>query len=415
MSAGDIIQFHNCFILRNGKILQDDIWTRNGKIINPEPIFFDERTCADVRYDCGGALIAPGFIDVQINGGFGVDFSQDDDNIEAGLEIVAKGILAYGTTSFCPTLVTSSPEFYNKVIGKMKRTPGSAKGAEILGVHVEGPFINTNKKGAHDLKYIKKFDKGFTSIEEVYGPHWKNISMITLAPELENSPEVIKNLTDNGVTVSLGHSMGSLTDGEQAVRNGASFITHLFNAMLPFHHRDPGLIGLLASSKIPSNKTVYYGIIADGIHTHPAALRIAYKTHPAGLVLVSDAMGALGLKPGIYKLGEQECDVKETCAVIAGTNTLCGSIATMDKCVRHFKEATGCSLVEALEAATLHPASSMGIANRKGSLLFGCDADLVFLDKELKVLSTWIASEKVYQNPSAPELIPVRQNKVRLQ
>nr|CAG4641702.1 EOG090X06GX [Eurycercus lamellatus] len=403
--SSDIIQFHNCFILRDGEIRKEDLWTRGGKIINPEPIFFDEKDYADVRIDCQGVFISPGFIDVQVNGGFGVDFSQDDENIEEGLKVVAHGLLAFGTTSFCPTLVTSPPEFYHKVTGKMRRAPGSAQGAEILGIHVEGPFINTGKKGAHDLQYIKTFTNGISTIEDVYGPDWRNITMITLAPELEHSCDVIKHLTSNGVTVSLGHSMGSLVQGEQAVREGASFITHLFNAMLPFHHRDPGLIGLLASSKIPSGKTVFYGIIADGIHTHPAALRIAYKTHPQGLVLVTDAMSALGLEPGRYKLGQQDVDVKENCAVLAGTSTLCGAVATMDKCVRHFKEATGCSTVEALEAATLHPACSLGIQDRKGSLEFGRDADFVFLDPDLNVLSTWIASKQVYQNPVAKHFV----------
>ncbi|KZS11258.1 N-acetylglucosamine-6-phosphate deacetylase [Daphnia magna] len=408
----DIIQFHNCFILRDGQIIKEDLWTCERKIVDPEPIFFDKKDYADIKIDCQGLLIAPGYIDLQVNGGFGVDFSRDSETIDQGLEVVAKGLLVYGTTSFCPTLVTSSPEFYHQVVGKIKKTPGSSKGAEILGIHVEGPFINNDKKGAHEKKFIHKFNHGANSIEEVYGKDWRNISMVTLAPELENSTEAIKHLTSNGVTVSLGHSMGSLVQGEEAVRNGASFITHLFNAMLPFHHRDPGLIGLLASSKIPPGKTVYYGIIADGIHTHPAALRIAYRTHPKGLVLVTDAISALGLEPGQYKLGYQDVEVKENCAMLSGTTTLCGAIASMDKCVRHLKRATECSTVEALEAATLHPACALGIQDRKGSLLFGRDADLVMLDHELNVVSTWIASERVYQNPVALELIVQRVTKI---
>nr|CAG4638456.1 EOG090X06GX [Cyclestheria hislopi] len=239
--------------------------------------------------------------------------------------------------------------------------------------------------------------------QEVYGPNWSNIKMITLAPELENSSCVINQLTKCGITVSIGHSMASLPQGETAVSDGATFITHLFNAMLPFHHRDPSLIGLLASTKLPAEKTIYYGVIADGIHTHPAALRIAYSTHPKGIVLVTDAMSALGLQPGRYKLGYQDVDVTEKCALLAGTSTLCGSIATMDKCVRHFKKASGCSTVQALEAATLHPALALGIADKKGTLDFGADADLVFLDEQLNVISTWIASQRVYQNPAFPD------------
>jgi len=122
-------------------------------------------------------------------------------------------------------------------------------------------------------------------------------------------------------------------------------------------------------------------------------------------VLVTDAMSALGLQPGRYKLGYQDVDVKEDSAVLAGTTTLCGAIATMDKCVRHFKKATGCTTVEALEAASLHAARALGLHHRKGSLSFGCDADLVFLDDRLNVLSTWIASERVYQNPLSPPAV----------
>nr|CAG4648661.1 EOG090X06GX [Polyphemus pediculus] len=253
------------------------------------------------------------------------------------------------------------------------------------------------------MKYIQKFHKAEKTIEEVYGPNWRNIAIVTMAPELKNSTAVIKYLKSNGVTISLGHSMGSLIEGERAVQDGASFITHLFNAMLPFHHRDPGLIGLLASSKIPSNKTVYYGIIADGVHTHPAALRIAYRTHPDGIVIVTDAMSALGLDPGHYTLGSQNVEVTDKCAYIAGTTVLSGSIATMDKCVRHFKKASGCSMVDALEAATLHPAKALGIDHKKGTLNFGADADFVFLDQDLNVLSTWIASQCVYQSPTSAE------------
>jgi len=398
-----VIQFHNCYIVRDGKVIRENLWTKNGKIINPEPLFFDEKKLADIRIDCGNILISPGFIDVQLNGGFGIDFSDPNENIGEGLKKVAKGILSHGTTSFCPTLVTSPPEFYHKILKDIPRTPGSAEGAEILGVHAEGPFISPEKKGAHDLNYIHSFTNAEKTIEEVYGPAWRNITMITLAPELQHSPEVISYLSNNGVTVSLGHSMGSLPEGEKAVCSGASFITHLFNAMLPFHHRDPSLIGLLASSKIPSDRVVYYGIIADGIHTHPAALRIAHKTHPNGIVLVTDAMSALGLDPGHYSLGSQDVDVTEHCAYILGTTTLAGSIATMDKCVRHFKESAGCSVVQALEAATLHPAKALGIEKKKGTLNFGSDADFVFIDAKFNIFSTWIASKCVYRNPATKE------------
>ncbi|KAK0159847.1 hypothetical protein PV327_010914 [Microctonus hyperodae] len=194
------------------------------------------------------------------------------------------------------------------------------------------------------------------------------------------------------------HSTANLKQGEEAVKCGASFITHLFNAMLPFHHRDPGLVGLLTSDEIPKSKIIHYGIIADGIHTHPAALRIAHRTHPEGLVLVTDAISALGLQEGLHRLGQFDVEMRNGRAYIANTDTLCGSTTAMSQCVRYFKDATGCSIVHALEAATLHPAKVIGIQSWKGVLDFGADADFIMLSDDLMILSTWIAGKRVYPN-----------------
>lgn len=220
--------------------------------------------------------------------------------------------------------------------------------------------------------------------------------MVTLAPEKEHASEVIAELTKRQIVVSLGHSMADLVDGERAAKAGATFITHLFNAMLPFHHRDPGLVGLLASCDIPQDTCIYYGIISDGVHTHSAALRIAYRTHPKGLVLVTDAISAMGLEDGIHHIGKFDVEVRNSKAFVAGTDTLCGSIAPMDACIRYFRKATGCGVVYALEAATLHPARAMGIETRKGCLDYDCDADFVLLTDELEVVATYIAGELVF-------------------
>ncbi|CAG5073976.1 Similar to CG17065: N-acetylglucosamine-6-phosphate deacetylase (Drosophila melanogaster) [Cotesia congregata] len=313
-------QFFNCRLLRNGKLINDNLWVRNGIIVDPEILFFDEKVKADKSIDCHNAIISPGYIDIQINGGFGIDFSYNVDNVEDGITKVAKHLLAHGVTSFCPTLVTSSPETYHKILPKIKKSPGGTHGATVLGVHVEGPFISPTKKGAHQEIYIKQFNKGFQSIVDVYG-------------SLQN-----------------------------------------------FHHRDPGLVGLLTSDQIPPSKKVYFGIIADGVHTHPAALRIAHRTHPEGLILVTDAISALGLQEGLHRLGQLDIEIKSNQAYIANTNTLCGN----------------CSIVNALEAATLHPARALQIHSQKGTLNFGADADFLLLNDNLDLVSTWIAGECVY-------------------
>ncbi|KAJ8727034.1 hypothetical protein PYW08_015431 [Mythimna loreyi] len=389
-----LTRFHNCFILRNGKIIKEDLWIRDGKIENPERVFYVEQLQADITVNCEGLLIAPGFIDIQINGGWGVDFSYDSENVKEGVRKVSKELLAHGVTSFCPTMVTSDVEKYHKILPLIKKTDGGQHGATVLGVHLEGPFISLAKKGAHMEEYIKTPEKGIKTIEEVYGS-LDNVVIVTLAPELPGATEAIKELTAVGIKVALGHSTASLAQGEKAVASGANLITHLFNAMLPFHHRDPGLVGLLAST---TKQQVFYGIISDGIHTHPAALRIASRTNPEGLVLVSDAVAAQGLADGNYRIGPQHVTVEGSRAYVTGTKVLCGSTTGLDECVATFKKSLDCSLEYALEAASLHPARALGIDNRKGKLDFGCDADFVMLHPEkIKIESTWIAGECVYK------------------
>ncbi|XP_043955689.1 N-acetylglucosamine-6-phosphate deacetylase [Gambusia affinis] len=397
VSDAPIIQFTNCRILREHKLQREDLWVRDGKILDPEKLFFDEKGYADCRLDCGGAIVAPGFIDVQINGGYGVDFSQPCEDVSAGVSLVAKKILEHGVTSFCPTLVTSPPAVYHQVLPQVNIHNGGPDGAGVLGFHLEGPFISSEKRGAHPERFLRTFQSGGTDdLMETYGS-LDNVAMVTLAPELPHSQSVVSTLRQKGVTVSLGHSVANLSQAEDAVRHGASFITHLFNAMLPFHHRDPGIVGLLTSDQIPAGRTVFYGMIADGIHTNPAALRIAHRAHPSGLVLVTDAIMAMGLPPGRHTLGQQVVQIQGLHAYVAGTKTLSGSIATMDMCVRHFKQAAGCSVEDALEAAALHPARLLGISHRKGSLQYGADADLVLLDDGLRVRTTYISGEEVWR------------------
>ncbi|KAF3818871.1 hypothetical protein GH733_012288 [Mirounga leonina] len=448
-----VLQFTNCRILRGRALLREDLWVREGRIVDPEKLFFEERRVADEQRDCGGCILAPGFIDVQINGaaygsgwgpregalgtvrpsslavgGFGVDFSQATEDVGSGVALVARRILSHGVTSFCPTLVTSPPEVYHKVLPQIPVKSGGPHGAGVLGVHLEGPFISREKRGAHPEAHLRSFEaNAFHDVLATYGP-LDNVRIVTLAPELGRSREVIRALAARGICVSLGHSVADLQAAEEAVQCGATFITHLFNAMLPvsnppqvpragarapaiaqllppnpaqFHHRDPGIVGLLTSDRLPPGRHIFYGMIADGTHTNPAALRIAHRAHPQGLVLVTDAVPALGLGNGRHTLGQQEVEVDGLTAYVAGTKTLSGSIAPMDVCVRHFLQATGCSVELALEAASLHPAQLLGLEKHKGTLDFGADADFVVLDDSLHVRATYISGELVWQAEEA--------------
>ncbi|GFR64992.1 N-acetylglucosamine-6-phosphate deacetylase, partial [Elysia marginata] len=228
---GYLYQYTNCRILRGGKIVREDFWVRDGRIMNPEVLFFVEKVNADQRIDCDNLIIAPGLIDVQINGGYGFDFSTES-QVEEGIQKVSHGILACGVTSFCPTVITSPPHVYKQVLPKIKKRNGSKEGAGVLGAHLEGPFIDLDKRGAHPEQLVRDYNNGFTDVLEVYGD-LSNIAIVTLAPEKQNTPEVIEEFCKRGIVVSVGHSKANLIQGEAAVRCGARFITHLFNAMLP--------------------------------------------------------------------------------------------------------------------------------------------------------------------------------------
>jgi len=194
MAPGPLLQLTNCRILRDHALVRDDLWVRDGVIVSPSPLFFQERVMADRVVDCHGCIVAPGFIDLQINGAFGVDFSCDITDKESGESVLRKigqGILAHGVTAYCPTVVTSPPSVYATVLPNIPRAPGGVHGAAVLGVHVEGPFISPEKKGAHPEEHITSPTDGIRSLDEVYGDGLENVALITLAPELEWAMEVI--------------------------------------------------------------------------------------------------------------------------------------------------------------------------------------------------------------------------------
>ncbi|KAF9174476.1 putative N-acetylglucosamine-6-phosphate deacetylase [Mortierella sp. AD011] len=407
-----VIKITNCKILKDHKIVENDaIWVQGGKIIDPHKFFWYQKRLPDQVLDAGGLLIVPGFIEAQINGAFGVDFSvpSDYDTYEKDLLKVNRGLLKYGTTSYCPTIVSSSASVYHKVLSHLKPRAGSVTtGATILGAHVEGPFINEARIGAHELKVLQaSANSGYNDFKDVYGlegatpedqgklsqDSQNSVKIITCAPELEGIMDTIPDLVKAGITVSIGHSMANISQAESAVAKGAKFITHLFNAMPQFHHRDPGVIGLLGSRfDLPRP---YYGLICDGIHVHPNSVKIAYDSHPEGVVLVTDAMSAMGLAPGNYHLGNMNVTKDEDRVYIAGTDTLAGSVITLDACIRNFMKFTSCTLIEALEAVTLHPATLLGIQESKGVIKPGADADLVFLSDDLFVKRVFVAGQEV--------------------
>uniref|UniRef100_A0A7S4R5P2 Amidohydrolase-related domain-containing protein n=2 Tax=Ditylum brightwellii TaxID=49249 RepID=A0A7S4R5P2_9STRA len=256
------------------------------------------------------------------------------------------------------------------------------------------------------------------------------IVIVTLAPERPGAISLIKELSNQNVVVAMGHTDATLAEGIEGVTSGATLITHLFNAMNPFHHREPGMLGMLmlddddgsdgndeSHNSVSTNKNEngpvtsdrniskhrpYFSLIVDGIHSHPSAVKLAHRLHPNGCVLVTDAMSAMGLGDGTHTLGTMKVDIKGNRATVSGTNTLAGSVVSMDSCVKSYRKFTKCSVGEAIRAATLHPAKVLGIDNRKGRICAGYDADLTLLGvDELDVMGTWVGGKKEFDNISS--------------
>jgi N-acetylglucosamine-6-phosphate deacetylase len=334
--------------------------------------------------DADGLLLAPGFIDLQFNGGFGQDFTADPTAIWS----VAAGLPRYGVTAFLPTIITSPLEKVaagQRVV--VEGRPTGYRGATPLGLHVEGPFLNPAKKGAHNPNYLRA-----PSLDAVRD--WSpadGVRLVTLAPELPGALEVIEALSSRGVLVSAGHSMATYEQAVAGFDAGIRYGTHLFNAMPSLLHRNPGLPGALLT-----NERVTVGLIADGIHTHPAMVKLVWQAlGPRRLNLVTDAMAALGMPPGKHLLGDYEVDVDGvTCCLVDGT--LAGSILAMDEALRNLIALTGCALEDALQTMTSTAARAIGLEHERGQIASGFVADLALLSPDLRVRGAVVAGDLVY-------------------
>jgi N-acetylglucosamine-6-phosphate deacetylase len=325
-------------------------------------------------------LLCPGFIDLQINGAFGADVGPD-----AIRTLVAK-LPTTGVTSFLPTLISSPPERYEEFFDALEEG-AVKKGARVLGAHLEGPFLAPDRKGAHDPAHLRPIDLGF--IRELLGSG--KVRIMTLAPELPNALEAIELLLEGGAVASAGHTDATCEEVTRAVDAGLSVGTHLYNAMRPLAHREPGTVGALLT-----DDRVKVGIIADGVHVHEAALRLAYRAKGSeGLILVTDAMQAAGMPPGDYELGQRKVHLEDG-AVRLPDGTLAGSALTMDEAVRNAVRFLVVSLAQAVRMAAETPAAALNL-DGKGKIAVGCDADFVLLDAEGTVLETIVAGETVYE------------------
>lgn len=320
-----------------------------------------------------------GFVDLQVNGGFGHDFTSRPDSI---WEVAAR-LPEHGVTAFLPTVVSSSPEVAMGAFRVLAAGPPAGwLGAHPLGLHLEGPFISAGRRGTHETKSLARLDLGLVERWIAAGPP----TMVTLAPELPGAEAVIEQLRDAGAIVALGHSACTAEDADHAFERGAAHVTHLFNAMSGLHHRRPGLA--VAALTHPS-ATV--GLIADGIHVHPSMLRLAYRlVGSERIALVTDAVAALGMGDGDFHLGDTPVTVSDG-AVRNQAGNFAGSAASMPHVAQTMLHATGAAASEVLAMASTTPARIVGFSAPAG--------DEVELAEDFGVISTRIDGRVVFRRP----------------
>jgi N-acetylglucosamine-6-phosphate deacetylase len=382
--------------IHNATILTPDQRLENGALLADGPHIVQVGDVERVtppptaqKIDATGLLLVPGFIDLQINGAFGRDFTAAPTSIWA----VAAGLPRYGVTAFLPTIVTSPPETsFTAQQVLAQGAPAGQNGALPLGLHLEGPFLNPDKKGAHNPAYLRLPDPGVITD---WSPE-QGVRLVTLAPELPGALEIVAALVTRGVVVSAGHSLASYAQARAAFKAGVTYGTHLFNTMPPLRHREPGLIGALLEE--PRARV---GLIPDGIHVHPAVVSLVWKaTGPERLTLVSDAIAAMGMPPGRYQIGNLQVVVDETTSRLVD-GTLAGSILTLDAALRNLITFTGCTLEAALATITTTPAALLGLSHRRGRLVPGLAADMALLTLDLRVSKTIIRGRVIYDGAGA--------------
>ncbi len=369
----------------NGKII-----TRSGVLENKVLVFNEtiQQIQEEVPTDCHvidakGMYIAPGLIDVHVHGSCGADTM---DQTKEAIEVISAGISKNGVTSFLPTTMTMSQEdIYGafEVIRLCMNQP--LNGAKVLGAHMEGPFINAIYKGAQLDKYIIKpsyqFIENYTDV----------IKLVSYAPEMDENYSFTKEVKEKtDITLSIGHTNADYNQAKEAFNCGCSHVTHLFNAMTPLNHREPGVVGAALTSD------VFTELIADTIHVNQQLFQFVLDNKGKHkMVLITDSMRAGCMKDGVYDLGGQAVFVKDGAARLESGN-LAGSVLMLNKAVYNFFKNTDLTIDEAIHMASLNPATSIGIENCKGSLEIGKDADISIFDEEMNCYLTIVEGREVY-------------------
>jgi N-acetylglucosamine-6-phosphate deacetylase len=339
------------------------------------------------RIDLPAGTLVPGFVDLQVNGYYGIEFADGD---AGGWTAVAGRLPETGTTSFLPTFITAPvPRLAAALRSAGKIIPGVERGARVLGVHLEGPFLARARRGAHNPAWLAP--PAPAAVAELLAAGAGVLRAVTLAPELDGALAAVARLAGAGVLVGVGHSDATAAQVAAAADAGARMVTHLFNAQRPLHHREPGVVGqALTDTRLTS------GLIADLVHVSGPACLLAFAAAPGRICLVTDAAACAGLPPGDYLLGGEPIRLPpEGGAPARPDGTLAGSALRMDRAVANMA-AAGVTLAAAVAAATRVPADLIGEPDL-GRLAPGARADLAWLDEGLRTQATWIGGEQVYR------------------
>lgn len=363
-------------------LIKTDIAIENGKItaigeLDVEPILNTD------------GIVLPGFIDEHIHGAAGADVM---DGTEETIETISEYVAREGTTGFLATTMTQSPENIEKALKNVKKVieKGKYKGAEVLGVHLEGPFISGKHAGAQPIGYVvAPTSEMFDKFNEVSGG---NIKIVTLAPEVDGGLDLVRHLKSKGVVASIGHTDAKYSDVEAAVAIGASSVTHTYNAQTPLKHREAGVVGAAMLMD-----ELNCEMICDTIHVSVPAIKIIIKNKPHDkFTLITDAMRAKGMPDGLSELGGQQVFIKNGEARLAD-GTLAGSVLKMNIAIKNLVEKAGVSFTDAVDFASANPAKNIGLFGERGSIEIGKRADFAIMDKDFNILYTIVDGKIVYK------------------
>ena len=381
--------FTNCQLILSEEVLPDGAIVINdqGKIVfsgweSEMPEIEGE------KMDLEGRLVSPGFIDIHVHGGNGITFGEG--NLAEGLSDYSKWVPGSGVTGFLASITgSSSEELVEKVRALVVEFEKGLPGARGLGIHLEGPFMNIEKKGAQNPKWIRNPSLEETQLYLDAGKGW--IKQVTIAPELPGADKVAARFSDAGVTVAIGHSTADYETAVKAMDSYWSLVTHTYNAQTGLHHRKPGIVGAVLTSE-----TIKAELIADLVHVHPGAMKALVKcVGPDRVILVTDAMEAAGLPDGVYHLLGAKVIVKDGKAT-QEDGTIASSTALLNQCVRNMNQAVGVRLEDAIKMASINPARVIGASEFVGSLEIGKQADLTVVDEDLNVYLTMVNGKMIY-------------------